>query len=163
MPPAPSSVALFGAPAILPYRKEFPVPAGYHVEERSASGLIITGAATVGVGYLVGLGVGIDHSFEGSLGWLAVPIVGAWPAIAGSKVHCSAETVDAAKKCLDNAYNQATTIAVVAVDGMVQVTGLVVLLAGLASGHSELVRDDLQLSAHRRPDGGFELGVHGRF
>jgi hypothetical protein len=159
--PIPLSPA---APAILPYRDGLPVPPGYHVETRSAGGLIGTGIGMTALGYIVGLGVGVDHHFEGSLGWLVVPVVGAWPAVAGSKITCRAETVEAAKKCLDNAYTQATTIAIVAVDGMVQATGVALLVAGLLSGRSELVRDDqVRVSARRRPEGGFELGVFGRF
>ena len=69
----------------------------------------------------------------------------------------------AAKQCLSDAYNQATTIAIVAVDGMVQATGVVLLVAGLLSGRSELVRDDLHVSAQQRPEGGLNLTVHGRF
>ena len=159
----PRAVAPPGAPAILPYRDGFPVPAGYHVEHRAAGGLIGTGLATAAVGYVAGLGVAMSHDFDGSLGWMAVPVVGAWPAVAGSNVTCTAQDVPAAKKCLSDAYNQATTIAIVAVDGMVQATGVVLLVAGLLSGHSELVRDDVQLSARQRPEGGFDLSVHGRF
>ena len=105
----------------------------------------------------------MSHDFDGSLGWMAVPVVGAWPAVAGSNVTCTAQDVPAAKKCLSDAYNQATTIAIVAVDGMVQATGVVLLVAGLLSGHSELVRDDVQVSARQRPEGGFDLSLHGRF
>lgn len=167
MPPiaslAPQVAAPLGAPAILPYRNGLPVPAGYHVEKRAASGLIGTGIGTVALGYVVGLGVAASHDFEGSLGWMAVPVLGAWPAVAGSHVSCNAQDVPAAKQCLSDAYNQATTIAIVAVDGMVQATGVVLLIAGLLSGRSELVRDDLTLTARQRAEGGFDLGVHGRF
>lgn len=157
------SGALPAAPAILPYRDGLPIPAGYHVEHRAAGGLIGTGIATLAIGYAAGLGVATSHDFEGSLGWMAVPIIGAWPAVAGSEVKCTADDVPAAKKCLSDAYNQATTIAIVAVDGMVQATGVVLLVAGLLSGRSELVRDDLHISARQRPEGGFDLGVYGRF
>ena len=151
------------APALLPYRDGLPVPPGYHVEKRSATGLIGTGIGMTALGYIVGLGVGVDHHFEGSLGWLVVPIVGAWPAVAGNKITCQAETVDGAKRCLGDAYTQATTIAIVAVDGMVQATGVALLVAGLLSGHSELVRDDVQVTARQRPEGGFDFGLSGRF
>jgi hypothetical protein len=152
-----------GSPAILPYRSGLPVPPGYHVEHRAASGLIGTGIGTIALGYVVGLGVASSHDFDGSLGWMAVPVIGAWPAVAGSHVSCSAQDVPGAKQCLSDAYNQATTIAIVAVDGMVQATGVVLLVAGLLSGHSELVRDDLQVSARQRPEGGFDIGVRGSF
>lgn len=142
------------------------MPRGYHVEKRAASGLIVTGLLTLSTGYAVGLGIGLDRGFDGSLGWLAVPVLGAWPALAGRDIQCAAETVEQAKKCLYDASNEATTVALVAIDGMVQTTGLVLLLAGLASGHSELVRDgvgDVHVTAGRRREGGFELGLEGRF
>ncbi|MFZ5896480.1 MAG: hypothetical protein ACOY0T_35830 [Myxococcota bacterium] len=150
-------------PAILPYRDGIPIPPGYHVEKRAATGLIGTGLGMLAVGYVVGLGLAIDHDFEGGLGWMAVPVIGAWPAVAGSEVKCTAQDVPAAKQCLSEAYDQATTIAIVAVDGMVQATGVALLVAGLLSGRSELVRDDLQVSARQRPEGGFDLGVRGSF
>jgi hypothetical protein len=143
-----------------------PIPPGYHLETRAASGLIITGALTLGAGYALGLGIAANESFEGSLGWMVLPVFGAWPAMAGREIHCTAVTVDEARHCLDAASAEATTIALLAVDGMVQATGLIVFLAGLASGQSELVRDDVspvQVKAGRRRDGGFELGLSGRF
>jgi len=142
------------------------VPRGYHIEKRAASGLIYTGALSLAAGYVIGLGIGIDKGFDGSLGWLLVPVVGAWPAVAGRKIQCVATTVEEAKACLDSASKEATTVALVAVDGMVQTTGFLILLAGLASGRPELVRDgfgDVKVSAKRRREGGFELGVEGRF
>jgi hypothetical protein len=151
----------------LPYRDGFPIPNGYHLERRPATGLIVSGALTLGAGYIVGLGIGLDKGFDGSLGWLAVPVFGAWPAVAGREIHCTATTVDEAKACLDAASNEATTIALIAVDGMVQTTGFILFLAGLASGQPELVRDgfgeNVKVTAGRRRDGGFDVGLKGRF
>ena len=160
--PAPANLSL---PYVLPYRSGVPVPPGYHVESHGATGLIVTGAITLGLGYVVALGLGLDSSFSGSRGWLAVPVVGPWPAVGGEKITCVAETVPEARQCLDRASNTATTLALMAVDGMVQTTGLALLIAGLATRHSELVRDDLpvNVSARQRPEGGFDLGVSGRF
>jgi len=140
------------------------VPPGYHVEKRAAMGLIGTGIGMAALGYVVGLGVAASHDFEGSLGWMTVPIVGPWPAVAGNRVYCGAQTVDAARHCLDDAYVRATTIAIVAVDGMVQATGVALLVAGLLSGNSELVRDDkVHVTAWQRPDGGVEWRLSGKF
>ncbi len=153
-------------PAILPYREGFPIPEGYHVEQRPAKGLIWTGAATLGVGYVTALGVGLNKGFDGSLGWLALPVVGVWPAIAGRTFKCSAKDVDEARQCLRRANAEAITVAVVAVDGMIQTTGLLLLLAGWASGHSELVLDvasPVQVNAWQRPEGGFQLDLSGKF
>jgi hypothetical protein len=154
------------APWILPYRKGLPIPTGYHVESRAATGLIATGLVTISAGYLVALGVGLDNDFDGSMAWLLLPVVGPWPAITGRKLTCGAITVDEARGCLDRAYREATTVAVIAVDGILQATGLVLWLAGIASSRDELVRDDVpafQVSFRRRNEGGLDLGLRGQF
>jgi hypothetical protein len=50
---------------------------------------------------------------------------------------------------------------------MIQATGAILLIAGMASGTEELVWDglgsDVKVSARARPEGGAELGVFGRF
>jgi hypothetical protein len=74
--------------------------------------------------------------------------------------------VDQARQCLRRANAEAVKVASVAIDGMIQTTGLLLLLAGLASGHSELVLDSaspLQVNAAQRPDGGYNLELSGRF
>ena len=164
--PGAPVVAAAASPLLLPYRDGLPVPSGYHVEKRAATGLIVTGALGLAAGYLAGLAIALDQRFDDGLGWLALPVVGPWPAVAGRRVRCSASTVDEARRCLDSASAEAITIALLAVDGMVQTTGLLLLLGGLASGQPELVRDDLrnvQVTAKRRGDGGFELGLQGHF
>jgi hypothetical protein len=104
---------------------------------------------------------------EDGMGWVFVPIVGPWAAIGSRRFTCGAETVTEAEKCLHDAYSEATTIAALAVDGMLQATGLVVTAAALGSGREELVRDDvrssLRLSAGARREGGFNVGLGGRF
>ncbi|HET9956431.1 MAG TPA: hypothetical protein VFQ61_18105 [Polyangiaceae bacterium] len=163
----PRRSARLGLPPLLPYRSGLPVPRGYHVEYRPATGLILSGALALGVGYATAIGIGMNRDFEGSLGWLAVPVLGPWPALAGRKLSCAATTVDEARGCLDRAYEEATTIALVAVDGMLQATGALLLIAGLASGRSELVRSadrsTVSFSIRRRPEGGVQLGVLGAF
>lgn len=165
LPPGPAAIDT-GVPLVLPYHSGHPVPPGYHVESRPATGLIVSGALTLSVGYVAALGIGLDGGFDQGNGWLAVPVVGPWAAIGARSFSCEAETVDDARECFDGAYDEATTIAILAVDGMIQATGLVILFAGLASGRDELVRDDavkLGFSARQRPEGGFDVGVRGRF
>ncbi|HTU61905.1 MAG TPA: hypothetical protein VMF89_25785, partial [Polyangiales bacterium] len=121
-------------------------------------------AVTLAAGYLGGLAIGLSRGFDGSLGWLAVPVVGVGPAIAGRRFKCTAADVAEARDCLRRANTEATTVAGVAIDGMVQVTGLLLVIAGLASSQSELVQNaPVQVQAAQRPEGGFDLGVSGRF
>jgi len=162
----PLSPSALGLPPLLPYRDGLPVPAGYHVEDRSAKGLVYTGALSLAASYAAGIGIGLGYKFEGGLGWLAVPVVGAWPAIAGHKIKCSTVDVEAARQCLKQANREVTKVVLVAIDGMVQTTSLLLLFAGLASGHQELVLDSWtvqQVSATQRPEGGFDINVAGRF
>jgi hypothetical protein len=160
-PALPPNLSL---PLVLPYRTGMPVPPGYHVESSGSPGLAWTGASALVVGYVVAIGIGANNSFDSGKGWLAAPVVGPWPAVANAKIKCTADTVEEARKCLDRASNTATTLALIAVDGMIQTTGLLLLIAGLANRHSELVRDDVavHLSARQLP-GGFDLGVAGHF
>lgn len=143
------------------------MPVGYHVESRAASGLLWSGALTLSASYLAGIGFGLSTGMEDGMGWVFVPIVGPWAAIGARRFTCGAETVTEAEKCLHDAYSEATTIAVLAVDGMLQATGLVVTAAALGSGREELVRDDvrssLRLSAGARREGGFNVGLGGQF
>jgi hypothetical protein len=142
-----------------------PIPRGYHVEHRPATGLLVTGGLALGAGYAIGLGIALSKSFDDGLGWMAVPLVGPWPAIKAQQVVCTATTVEEGHACFVAATNTGTTIALLAVDGMIQATGVLLLVAGLLSGEDELVRNSsaLKVTASRRHDGGFDLGVMGRF
>ncbi|MFO7178789.1 MAG: hypothetical protein DIU78_008835 [Pseudomonadota bacterium] len=186
-PPSPPGLALAepaGPPApfvprVLPYRDGDPVPPGYRVETRPATGLLLTGGITLAAGYLVGLGVAQNHRFAGSMGWMAVPLVGPWGAIGGRTFQCEitgtkvssiddfddVRTAEQAEACVRRAQREATTVAALAVDGMLQAIGAVVFVAGLASSTKELVwtgATGLRISARPR-SGGFDLGVTGEF
>lgn len=154
-------------PPVLPYRPGYPIPPGYHAESRSASGLVATGGITLGLAYIAALGIAMADDFENGTGWLAVPLVGPWGAIGARSFECKAETdIEQARACFDGAYKEATTIAVLAGDGVVQAIGTALFVAGLTTRTHELVRDDeegVHVSASPRLGGGFDLGLHGRF
>lgn len=171
-----------GYPLVLPYRPGVPVPRGYHVETRPATGLLVTGGVTLAVSYLGALGIGLHHDFDNGTGWTALPVVGPWAAIGAREFDCQVSgsdldiddlddfdtegTAREAERCIRLARTEAISIALLAVDGMIQATGAIVLIAGLASGRDELVWDGLgnvQLSARRRPEGGAELQLFGEF
>jgi hypothetical protein len=175
LPPPP------GFPLVLPYRSGVPVPRGYHVERRPATGLLVTGGVTLGVGYLTALGIGLHHEFSDGMGWTVLPVVGPWAAIGAREFDCDVSgiegvdniddintetTAQEAERCIRLAQSEAISIALLAVDGMIQATGAIFLVAGLASGVDELVWDglgDVRLSARARPEGGGELRVFGKF
>lgn len=155
------------------------MPRGYHVESRPATGLLAAGGATLGAGYLTGLGIALHYDFDNGTSWMLLPVVGPWGAIGARSFECNVRgddidsfdevdrTVDEANRCLKRAQSEAVAIALLAVDGMIQATGAILLIAGLASGSEELVWDglgkDMDISARALPEGGAEFGVFGRF
>jgi len=163
-PRAPSALAL--SPALLPYRAGLLVPPGYHVEHRSANGLIGGGLATLVVAYATALIVGASDKFENGTGWLALPVVGPWAAIGARSYSCDNDPLHA-NACVNGAFNEVQTIAILSADAVVQATGAVLFIAGLASGHDELVRDDSPVAVRFSPralgTSGFGFGVDGRF
>jgi hypothetical protein len=174
LPPAPAEPAapFVYRPPLLPYRDDLPIPPGYHVETHANSGLVIGGSVLWGIGYVTGLLVASGDDFGNGTSWLAVPLIGPWAAIGARSFACSAATVETTKKCVDRAFDEVETITFMTVDGLVQATAVGLVIAGLASRKSELVRNDLKLGGLELEDVGFdvsprherlELGLHGRF
>ncbi len=174
-PPAPSpqpAAPFVYRPPLLPYRDDLPIPPGYHVETSTNSGLVIGGGVLFGIGYLTGLLVASSEDFGNGTSWLAVPIIGPWAAIGARSFTCSAATVETTKKCVNRAFDEVETITFMTVDGLVQATAVGLIIAGIASQKSELVRNDIKLGGLELRDVGFdlaprrerlELGLHGRF
>jgi len=151
---------------LLPYRAGLPVPAGYRVEHRSANGLIGGGLATLVIAYTTAIVVGASDKFEDGTGWLVLPVIGPWAAIGARSYHCDNDPTHA-NRCVSGAFNEVQTIAILSADAVVQATGAVLFIAGLASGRDELVRSDLPATVRisPRPIGvaGIGLGIDGRF
>jgi hypothetical protein len=158
--------ALSLGPALLPYRAGLPVPAGYRVEHRSANGLIAGGLVSFAVSYIAALAVGAGDGFGDGTGWTVVPVIGPWAAIGARSYHCTNDPLQA-NKCVNGAFNEVQTIAILSADAVVQATGAVLFLAGLGSGQDELVRSDLETGLRVTPRAvgstGFGLGFDGRF
>jgi hypothetical protein len=159
-------------PPLLPYREGLPVPPGYRVETSGNSGLLIGGGLLFGIGYITGLVVASSEDFGNGTSWLAVPVIGPWAAIGARSFECSAATVETTRRCVNRAFDEVELITLIAVDGLVQATSVGLIIAGLASRKSELVRSDIKLGGLELEDVGFdvsprrerlELGFHGRF
>ncbi len=169
---APAGLALL--PPLLPYKDGLPVPAGYRVVERSASGLTLGGGLTFAAAYLAGLGMAASQGFDNGTAYTAIPVAGPWAAIGGRTFKCQASVATssvssvalqkAINKCVGFAFNEVTTVVFLTADGLVQATGAVIFFLGLASGYKELVREDLPKAAvYPLPEGGAALSVFGRF
>jgi hypothetical protein len=157
----------------LPYKKGLPVPAGYRVVHRSATGMVAGGGITFAAAYLAGLGLAASQDFENGTAYAAIPVIGPWAAIGGRSFSCKVPiTTDATgaavqralNKCVGQAFDEVTTVVFLTADGLIQATGAVIFFIGLASGHEELVRKDLPKTAVTvLPEGGFAVSVSGAF
>ncbi|HEX2871702.1 MAG TPA: hypothetical protein VHP33_10605 [Polyangiaceae bacterium] len=175
-PPAyqPSPGALNLLPPLLPYKKGLPVPPGYRVVDRSASGLTIGGGLTFLASYVAGLGLAASQSFDNGTAYAAIPVAGPWAAIGGRTFKCKVSVATssvssvalqkAINKCVGVAFDEVTTVVFLTADGLVQATGAVLFFIGLASGYQELVREDLPKAAvYPLPEGGAAFSLVGRF
>jgi hypothetical protein len=112
-----------------------PVPPGYEVTSRPATGIITGGLVGLGASYAGAIIVGATQGFKNATGWLAVPIAGPWVAIAEREYE--------PRRCVRQAVAQVQFITFVAVDGVFQLASGFLLLAGLLSTKQELTRQDL--------------------
>ena len=108
-------------PATLPYESGYPIPAGYHPERRTRTGLVIAGAVTFSVAYALPA-IAATYS-KGKT--LAIPIAG--PFIDVGRTGFS--------------FDPGAAIVLV-VDGLAQAAGVAMLIAGVV-GKRELVRDEV--------------------
>jgi hypothetical protein len=132
-----------------PYVDGDPVPPGYRVESSSTDS-----SATVRTIGIIALGAGYAGAYlaalalPGELTALYIPVVGPWVAIADESQE---------KKGL------------IALDGAFQVVGFSLLVGGILTGGSQLLREQpldempVQVSAGRTRDGGYQVGVQGHF
>jgi hypothetical protein len=160
-------------PPILPYKSGLPVPAGYRVVHRPATGLTIGGGVTFAAAYLAGLGLAATQNFENGTAYAAIPVIGPWAAIGGRTFKCKvpitanatgAAVQRALNACVGEAFDEVTSVVFLTADGLIQATGAVIFFVGLASGHEELVRKDLPKTAVTVfPEGGFGVSVSGAF
>ena len=171
-PAAPSGLA--SLPPLLPYKAGLPVPPGYHVVERSATGLTVGGGLTFLAAYAAGLGLAASQGFDNGTAYTAIPVAGPWAAIGGRSFSCKVPvTVNpqngkdvqrALNKCVGEAFDEVTTVVFLTADGLIQATGAVLFFIGVGSGYQELVREDLPKAAvYPLPEGGAAFSLVGRF
>ena len=149
----PQSVALSGPRVITDWDQGQPIPYGYHPSTRVRRGLIIGGAVTFGSLYLltglVAAGGSDSASYSGTsnqYGALWVPGIGPFIQM----------------------FNTSSAMGnyALAVDGAAQCAGLAMLIYGLASPRTVLVRDDLakpMIVPMKIGQDGYGMGVVGRF
>ena len=128
-PPAvspPARRVVFVGAETLPYKDGYPIPEGYHPEMRMRQGLVIAGGVTFGAMYLfsaAGAAASADKS-------LFVPIAG--PFLQLGNIDFTSTTEGRAFAGL--------AAVVLVVDGLAQLAGAAMLLAGLTTKKEVLVR-----------------------
>jgi hypothetical protein len=146
-PQPPPSAGPTGPRVITSWDESQPIPPGYRAEERMRKGLVIGGAVTFGTMYLfTALGAAICSDAGSTCGALYVPAIGPFIQMAQS--------------------SSATGAFLLAFDGVVQVGGLAMLIAGIAAPKTVLVRNDVGFELKLSPIISRDhqgLGVVGRF
>jgi hypothetical protein len=128
-----------------------PIPQGYQIEVTRPTGLIVAGVITLGGAYAYAVGSAAAGGFEKGEGWLAIPVVGPWKALASRDEVCAglaeAEDFNQGKtivnNCIDEVVKEGVRLTVIAFDGVMQIFGAGLLVAGLLSQEMHLVRNDL--------------------
>jgi hypothetical protein len=118
------------------------VPRGYHVEERARRGLIIGGALTLGIPWMLGITVASTDDFSNQSGWLVVPTLGPWITIATRETDktCSFYSSTGGTST-SSCHDDNTVRTLLILDGLTQAAGTVMLIAGLSSTKKVLARD----------------------
>jgi hypothetical protein len=150
------------APETLPYREGSPIPAGYRVEEKTRTALVVVGALTLGIPYLIGLSAVSTQNSNNGANWLLVPAIGPWLAIGARKTVCKRsvnQTLDQGLECTSEAL--ATTGLVF--DGIVQTAGATLLIIGLVLPKKVLVRQDVARFTFTRVGSGYGITADGMF
>jgi hypothetical protein len=140
-----------------------PIPPGYHVEEQVRKGMVIAGAITLGVPYVIGLSIASSADFENSSGWLAVPALGPWLMIAFRDDQCD-DDVDQYGSSYSDCVSDGLIRFYLTLDGLAQTTGAILLTVGLADKKPRLVADSARFSVSpSRVGSGYGLRLQGVF
>jgi hypothetical protein len=154
-PPPPPEPDL---PKYKPYRDGQPAPDGYTLEERLKKGPVFAGSIVLGVPYVIGLSVASSNNFENETGWLVVPAIGPWIALA-TREDCVPDDFNFCDE-EDSAIRTLLTL-----DGLMQTTGTILLIYGLASTSRRYVRNDVAsfTITPARIGTGYGFGAYGTF
>jgi len=156
-------------PATLPYRKDEPIPPGYRLERRPRTGLIIAGAVVTAVPYFIGLSVASAAKFDNASGFLAIPAIGPWLTLAvRDNTNCYNRSSGFGTTTTTDYYcpADAGVVTLLVMDALIQSTGAILFLVGIASDREVLVRQDvakLRLTPLQFNGSGYGLGLRGGF
>ena len=145
----PQSVAFSGPRQIKDWNEGEPIPPGYHPVQRVRTGLIVGGAVLFGIFYLISAFDASIASDNGNSGNNALWLPGIGPFIQMAST------------------SSATGNLALAIDGAAQSAGLAMLIYGMVSPKTVLIRNDLATTPLVLPirvgSDGYGLGVVGHF
>jgi hypothetical protein len=150
----PQSVALSGPRVIKDYEEGEPIPPGYHADTRVRTGLVVGGSITFGIMYLfsilaaAAMNDSADRKYSSSErgDFLFVPVAG--PFLQMTKTETSSGNT------------------LLAIDGIAQAAGATMLIVGITSPRTVLVRNDLaevRVTPMQVGQSGSGLGLVGTF
>jgi len=129
------------APTELRYVEGRPIPSGYHLESRPRKGLVVAGPIVFGVPYFLSLSVAASSRYTPDR-WLYLPIAGPFLDLAGRKEECSPNGISNNVATYYGCNDDSTARFFLMFDGLMQVSGMTMLIFGLAMPQNVLVRDD---------------------
>jgi hypothetical protein len=140
----PPGYSPYGLNPRLKYEEGMPPPRGYHLEENPRKGLVISGALVLGGSYLFSALVGGTSSNTDDR-WLLLPVFGPFFDIAARNAHgCSSSDTGC------NVFDPIIKF-YLAVDGIAQVAGGVLLATGFIFPKKEYVSDTYYGRSARGP------------
>ena len=102
--------------------------------------MIIGGALTLGVPWMLGVTIASTDNFSNQSGWLVIPTLGPWITLATrNKETCS--YYNSSSGTSSNCYEDNSMRTVLILDGLTQAAGTIMLIAGLSSSKKVIVRD----------------------
>ena len=149
----PQSVAMSGPRIIRDYQEGEPIPPGYHEETRVRTGLIVGGAVTFGVLYLISLLVAAGGSDISKAEHSSNPVAALYVPCFGPFIQMASTSSSTANIFL-------------AIDGIAQTGGAAMLIGGIVAPKTVLVRNDLgqiHVAPLRVGRDGMGLGLSGTF
>ena len=116
------------------------IPQGYHLESRPRKGLVVSGSIVFGIAYFLSLSVAASSKYEPDR-WLYAPLIGPFVDLGNRKENCSTIPMGSfgtSTTCQDDSSERFFLMA----DGLMQASGSLMLILGLALPQQLLVRDD---------------------
>jgi hypothetical protein len=132
-------------PPILKYQEGARAPAGYHLEERPRKGLVVAGSVVLGTTYFLSAAIGMASRNTDDR-WLLVPVFGPFLDLGARGNNGCTGTATAACDALD-----AVVRFYLALDGVVQGAGALLLVSGFVFPKKEFVSDSYYGASGKGP------------